>query len=131
MSKECHLGNTKGCGGHSESVLLPLSERFLFFFSSVLRPFFTYWASFVHILVLIISLSVYGMAPVGSGRKNQTASVSKSEYASLQLCRSRYKLSLELSHDNWRTGFSNFKWNYFHLLLSQLTYWSRRTQSKK
>ncbi|XP_067939375.1 inactive rhomboid protein 1-like [Watersipora subatra] len=31
------------------------------------RPFFTYWITFVQIAVLIVSLSVYGVAPIGFG----------------------------------------------------------------
>lgn len=29
------------------------------------RPFFTYWISFVQLIVLIVGLSVYGFAPIG------------------------------------------------------------------
>ena len=29
------------------------------------RPYFTYWISFVQVIVLIVGLSVYGFAPIG------------------------------------------------------------------
>ena len=29
------------------------------------RPYFTYWITFVHIIVTIISIAVYGIAPFG------------------------------------------------------------------
>ncbi|XP_065175689.1 inactive rhomboid protein 1-like isoform X2 [Sycon ciliatum] len=39
------------------------------------RPYFMYWASTVHILVLIISLAQFGFAPVGVGNKVETTNV--------------------------------------------------------
>ncbi|KAL0179666.1 hypothetical protein M9458_025108, partial [Cirrhinus mrigala] len=29
------------------------------------RPFFTYWITFVHLLITILAVSIYGIAPVG------------------------------------------------------------------
>ena len=37
----------------------------VFFF----RPFFTYYVSFVQIVVLIVMVSVYSFAPVGTSKK--------------------------------------------------------------
>lgn len=34
-------------------------------FSFHCRPYFTYWVTFVQILVFIVSVSVYGIAPIG------------------------------------------------------------------
>ena len=35
---------------------------FLFYYC---RPFFTYWISFVQLIVLTVGLAVYGFAPIG------------------------------------------------------------------
>jgi len=39
------------------------------------RPFFTYWVSFVQILVMIVVASVYGHAPYGFDFETETAVV--------------------------------------------------------
>lgn len=36
------------------------------------RPFFTYWISFVQLIVLIVGLSVYGLAPIGFTETTKT-----------------------------------------------------------
>ena len=33
------------------------------------RPYFTYWVTFVQIVVFITSVSVFGIAPIGVGKK--------------------------------------------------------------
>ena len=43
------------------------------------RPFFTYWITFVHILVMIVVSSVYGFAPIGLDYKTEEALVGKRE----------------------------------------------------
>ncbi|XP_078692272.1 inactive rhomboid protein 1-like isoform X3 [Branchiostoma floridae x Branchiostoma belcheri] len=39
------------------------------------RPYFTYWVTFVHILITIIALAVYGIAPIGFAETEMTALV--------------------------------------------------------
>ncbi|XP_035694765.1 inactive rhomboid protein 1-like isoform X2 [Branchiostoma floridae] len=39
------------------------------------RPYFTYWVTFVHILITIIALAVYGIAPIGFAETETTALV--------------------------------------------------------
>lgn len=44
----------------------------------IARPFFTYWLMFVHTLILIVSLSVYGFAPYGFDQFSERALVQQS-----------------------------------------------------
>ncbi|XP_066519946.1 inactive rhomboid protein 1 isoform X2 [Hoplias malabaricus] len=39
------------------------------------RPFFTYWVTFVHLLITILSVSIYGIAPVGFSQHETVDSV--------------------------------------------------------
>lgn len=41
-----------------------------------LRPFFTYWLTFVHSLVTILAVCIYGIAPVGFSQHETVDSVS-------------------------------------------------------
>ena len=45
---------------------------FLFYY---FRPFFTYWISFVQLIVLIVGLAVYGFAPIGFTESSEEALV--------------------------------------------------------
>lgn len=40
------------------------------------RPFFTYWLTFVHSLVTILAVCIYGIAPVGFSQHETVDSVS-------------------------------------------------------
>lgn len=40
------------------------------------RPFFTYWITFVHILITILAVCIYGIAPVGFSQHETVDSVS-------------------------------------------------------
>ena len=40
------------------------------------RPFFTYWLTFVHSLVTILAVCIYGVAPVGFSQHETVDSVS-------------------------------------------------------
>jgi len=44
----------------------------IFFF----RPFFTYWVTFVQIVVFIVSVAVYGIAPIGHSETIYSEAVS-------------------------------------------------------
>lgn len=49
----------------------------IFFHSSVSdRPFFTYWITFVHLLITILAVCIYGIAPVGFSQHETVDSVS-------------------------------------------------------
>ncbi|XP_026993508.2 inactive rhomboid protein 1 isoform X1 [Tachysurus fulvidraco] len=39
------------------------------------RPFFTYWITFVHLLITILSVSIYGIAPIGFSQHETVDSV--------------------------------------------------------
>lgn len=41
------------------------------------RPFFTYWITFVHLLITILAVTIYGIAPVGFSQHETVDSVSK------------------------------------------------------
>lgn len=43
---------------------------FMFF-----RPYFTYWVTFVQLVVLIVSMSVYGLAPIGFNKAKESKDV--------------------------------------------------------
>ncbi|XP_078347167.1 inactive rhomboid protein 1-like isoform X1 [Oculina patagonica] len=47
------------------------------------RPFFTYWISFVQLIVLIVGLAVYGFAPIGFTETEKQQVVEKSERGTL------------------------------------------------
>lgn len=51
---------------HGCPLLIPLSHR----------PFFTYWLTFVHSLVTILAVCIYGIAPVGFSQHETVDSVS-------------------------------------------------------
>jgi len=40
------------------------------------RPFFSYWITFVHLLVTVLSVTIYGIAPVGFSQQESIDSVS-------------------------------------------------------
>ena len=48
--------------------------------SSDFRPYFTYWITTVQLLVLFISMLVYGCGPLGVDRYKKTGMVSESPY---------------------------------------------------
>ena len=51
-----------------------LPVLFLFHFVSAFdysRPYFTYWATFVQIVVFIVAVAVYGTAPFGVGKHTE------------------------------------------------------------
>ncbi|XP_010782201.1 inactive rhomboid protein 1-like [Notothenia coriiceps] len=39
------------------------------------RPFFTYWITFVHLLITILAVTIYGIAPVGFSQHETVDSV--------------------------------------------------------
>lgn len=41
------------------------------------RPFFTYWITFVHLLITILAVAIYGIAPVGFSQHETVDSVSR------------------------------------------------------
>lgn len=41
------------------------------------RPFFTYWITFVHLLITILAVCIYGFAPVGFAQHETVDSVSR------------------------------------------------------
>ncbi|XP_070581229.1 inactive rhomboid protein 1-like isoform X2 [Ptychodera flava] len=45
------------------------------------RPYFTYWITFVHILITLIAVVVYGIGPIGFTQKDQSALVLMSNLA--------------------------------------------------
>ncbi|XP_020899399.1 inactive rhomboid protein 1 isoform X2 [Exaiptasia diaphana] len=47
------------------------------------RPFFTYWVSFVQVVVLIVTLSVYNFAPIGFTKTERAKIVRKSRQGTL------------------------------------------------
>lgn len=50
------------------------------------RPFFTYWVTFVHSLITILAVCIYGIAPVGFSQHETVDSVSKSSANRYELC---------------------------------------------
>lgn len=39
------------------------------------RPYFTYWVTFVQVVVCIVSIAVYGFAPIGLGKRVESQDV--------------------------------------------------------
>ena len=39
------------------------------------RPFFTYWATFIQVVIYIVAVSVYGIAPIGFEETEITSEV--------------------------------------------------------
>lgn len=60
-------GSGWGWGPRLEPPPLPIFCR---------RPFFTYWLTFVHSLVTILAVCIYGIAPVGFSQHETVDSVS-------------------------------------------------------
>ncbi len=48
------------------------------------RPFFTYWITFVHILITILAVCIYGIAPVGFSQHETVDSVSAATFSKVQ-----------------------------------------------
>ena len=48
-----------------ETALWHVVGKTLIFLFYYFRPFFTYWISFVQLIVLTVGLAVYGLAPIG------------------------------------------------------------------
>lgn len=46
------------------------------FFHVVNRPYFTYWITFVHIIITLLIICTYGIAPIGFAQHLTTALVS-------------------------------------------------------
>lgn len=46
------------------------------------RPFFTYWITFVHLLITILAVCIYGIAPVGFSQHETVDSVSDKDFYS-------------------------------------------------
>ena len=64
------------------------------YFVLFFRPFFTYWITFVHLLVMIVVSSVYGFAPYGWDYKTETALVSiRTTYTELEIIVSHWPFS--------------------------------------
>lgn len=56
-----------------------MSAAYFFLFLLLLlssRPFFTYWITFVHLLITILAVCIYGIAPVGFSQHETVDSVS-------------------------------------------------------
>lgn len=47
-------------------------------FAANSRPFFTYWITFVHLLITTLAVAIYGIAPVGFSQHETVDSVSLS-----------------------------------------------------
>lgn len=47
------------------------------------RPFFTYWITFVHLLITILAVCIYGIAPVGFSQHETVDSVSNGSVMSV------------------------------------------------
>lgn len=45
--------------------------------ASVYRPYFTYWLTFVHIIITLLVICTYGIAPVGFAQHVTTQLVSR------------------------------------------------------
>jgi hypothetical protein len=60
-----------GLGIHVRTLLVSSLSHLL-----CLRPFFTYWLTFVHSLVTILAVCIYGIAPVGFSQHETVDSVS-------------------------------------------------------
>lgn len=56
-----------------KQVFCLLSNEFSLFLH---RPYFTYWVSFVQVVILIVMVSVYPFAPIGFSQKQLTKKVS-------------------------------------------------------
>ncbi|KAG2461081.1 RHDF2 protein, partial [Polypterus senegalus] len=54
--------------GFARSILCPFLTHHACFF----RPYFTYWLTFVHIVITILSISTYGFAPIGFAQHSTT-----------------------------------------------------------
>lgn len=44
------------------------------------RPFFTYWITFVHLLITVLAVSIYGIAPIGFTQHETVDSVSAAQF---------------------------------------------------
>ncbi|CAF4215254.1 unnamed protein product [Rotaria sp. Silwood2] len=60
------------CKHHQSKRLAEIQQSY--------RPYFTYWVTFVQILVCIVSLIVYGYAPLTSIQSNNTSIFSQQQY---------------------------------------------------
>ena len=52
-----------------------MTLKLIQFFSFNFRPFFTYWVTFVQVVVFIVAIAVYGIAPIGSSETEYTEAV--------------------------------------------------------
>lgn len=64
------------CGSCTLALLLLTVVLMLFYSSVTHRPFFTYWITFVHLLITILAVCIYGIAPVGFSQHETVDSVS-------------------------------------------------------
>lgn len=55
-------------GGHDLPLMLALVVYYF-------RPYFTYWITFVQVVVFIVSVSVYGIAPIGVNKRVESRDV--------------------------------------------------------
>lgn len=60
------------------------------------RPFFTYWVTFVQVVVFIVSIAVYGIAPIGSSETEYSEAILKPNLA--------YELTRYVEPDNLWIG---------------------------
>lgn len=60
------------------------------------RPFFTYWVTFVQVVVFIVAVAVYGIAPIGSSETEYTEAIKKPNLA--------YELTRYVEPDNLWIG---------------------------
>lgn len=51
-------------------------------FSAPLRPYFTYWITFVHVVITLLSCCTYGFAPVGFAQHSTSELVSEATLSS-------------------------------------------------
>lgn len=69
---------TAHCRVSDEGELYCISASLSGILSVSSRPFFTYWITFVHLLITILAVCIYGIAPVGFSQHETVDSVSKS-----------------------------------------------------
>lgn len=69
--------------GHTRGILIIIFTSFArvtwFYAVLSLRPYFTYWITFVHIVITLLSCCTYGFAPVGFAQHSTTELVSEAQ----------------------------------------------------
>lgn len=72
------------------------------------RPFFTYWITFVHLLITILAVAIYGIAPVGFSQHETVDSVSLRCRLDCCLCAVMESSSFGIEHSHVQLTF--FLW---------------------